>query len=217
MNREKLAERFSSLWERFAATGDNAESVWHCLQNHYDEPHRFYHNLDHLDHCLGQLDLARDEIEECDAIEMAIWFHDIIYQYGAKDNEALSAVTFRELAGNAMPEDFVERVCELILATVHTGSARDAGEAFMVDIDLSGFGLPWEGYLADSMNLRKEAPEVADDRYYEGKLRFLDSLLAWPKIFQTGFFCQRLENQARENIARFSGDLREQGFGQTTC
>ena len=212
MDIEKLSDRFSASWRRCAGDSVDPAPVWKMLQEHYQEPHRFYHDLGHLEHCLGELDAANGRIEEFDATEMAIWFHDIIYVYGAKDNEELSAVTFRELAAPHMPADFVERVCDLIIATKHTGKAEDKGVAFLVDIDLSGFGLPWEGYYADSMALRKEAPEVSDEQYYGGKLRFLDELIAWPKIFQTDYFNDRLETRARANIARFTADLREQGF-----
>lgn len=212
MDDKQLAERFSDLWQRYAGAESNPDPVWAMLKLHYDEPHRFYHTLNHLHQCLGELDAASDRVEEFDAIEMAIWFHDVIYQYGAKDNEPLSADAFRELAAPHMAADFVNRVCELIIATKHTGDAQDVGEAFMVDIDLSGFGLPWEGYLADSNALRKEGPNVSDEQYYGGKLRFLDGLLGWKSLFQTDYFRDRLESGARTNIKRYSGDLRAQGF-----
>jgi predicted metal-dependent HD superfamily phosphohydrolase len=208
----KLADRFSNLWQRCAA-GAEPQPVWTLLQQHYQEPHRFYHNLDHLSHCLGELDTAGTHIEEPDATEMAIWFHDIIYNYGAKDNEVRSADTFRELAGAHMPADFRDRVCDFIIATQHAGSAPDTGTAFVVDIDLSGFGLPWDGYLADSNALRLEAPDINDEQYYAGKLRFLDELLSWENLFQTDYFNDRLEATARANIERYTADLRAQGLG----
>jgi predicted metal-dependent HD superfamily phosphohydrolase len=104
-------------------------------------------------------------------------------------------------------------VSEFIIATKHTGAAADLGIAYLVDIDLSGFGLPWEGYLADSNALRKEAPEVSDEQYYRGKLRFLTELQTWDSLFQTDFFRERLEANAQANITRYSGDLRAKGFG----
>lgn len=212
MNTKQLAERFHSTWNR-CAPGDDPEPKWQLIERRYMEPHRFYHNLDHIAHCLGELDAARGAIEEFDSTELAIWFHDVIYYYGAKDNEDLSADTFREQAGNHIPKEQVDRICEFIIATKHTGNAQDSGCAYMVDIDLSGFGLPWEGYLADSNALRDEAPEVSDQQYYEGKLRFLGELQNWNSLFQTDFFKARLETTAQANIARYSGYLREQGFG----
>ena len=187
-------------------------STYRILQHRYLEPHRYYHTLGHIAQCLGELDTARDRIEEFDATELAIWFHDVIYEYGAKDNEDLSAQAFRQHANGYMAADLVNRVDELIIATKHTGSAGDEGIAYMVDIDLSGFGLPWDGYLADSDALRLEAPEVSDENYYSGKLRFLGELQSWDSLFQTQHFRDRLEETAQANIARYSGQLKEQGF-----
>ena len=113
-----------------------------------------------------------------------------------------------------MPAQFVDRVCQFIIATQHTGAALDAETAFVVDIDLSGFGLPWAGYLADSDALRLEAQGVGDEQYYQGKLRFLGELQRWPSLFQTPFFRDRLERTAQENITRYTTDLRKQGFGE---
>jgi predicted metal-dependent HD superfamily phosphohydrolase len=207
-----LAKRFCELWQSCA--GANAEQVWQKLQQHYSEPHRHYHNLGHLAHCLRELDGAKDHVAELNATELAIWFHDIIYHYGARDNEILSAAYLRNVAGPAMEAELIDRACEFIIATQHTGAAQDAATAFVVDIDLSGFGLPWEVYLADSDALRKEAESVSDERYYQGKLRFLSELQRWPSLFQSPYFRQRLESTAQSNISRYTTGLRKQGFGE---
>jgi predicted metal-dependent HD superfamily phosphohydrolase len=207
-----LSERFCDLWQRCG--GEIAPAVWQKIRSHYQEPNRHYHTLGHIGHCMTQLDVARAHIQEFDATEMAIWWHDVIYHYGAKDNEILSAAYFRDFAAASMPVSFVERVCEFIIATQHTGAAGDAATAFVVDIDLSGFGRPWDGYLADSTALRLEAHEVTDECYYNGKLRFLSELQSWPSLYQSAFFRDRLEANAQANITRYTGDLRKQGFGE---
>ncbi len=212
MDEKYLSKRFCDLWQ--ACAGTNTAQVWQKLQQHYTEPHRYYHTLGHLTHCLTQLDAAKADIAEFNATEMALWFHDIIYHYGARDNEILSAAFFRNVAGPTMPTQFIDRVCEFIIATQHTGAARDAAIAFVVDIDLSGFGLPWDSYLADSNALREEASSVGDAQYYQGKLRFLSELQSWPSLFQSPFFRDRLEAAAQSNIARYTSDLRRQGFGE---
>jgi predicted metal-dependent HD superfamily phosphohydrolase len=208
----KLAQRFHETWERCTEGRSDPSPIWRALQYRYGEPHRYYHTLGHIAQCLSELDTARDLIEEFNATELAIWFHDVIYVYGAKDNEDLSAAAFREHANGYMGTGLVDRVDELIIATKHTGKAQDEGVAYMVDIDLSGFGLPWKGYLADSDALRLEAPEVTDENYYSGKLRFLGALQEWDSLFQTEHFRERLETTAQANIARYSEQLREQGF-----
>lgn len=211
MGETSLGERFCSLWQ--ACAGSEARAVWQKLERHYTESHRHYHNLGHLAHCLRELDIAKDHVVEFNATEMAIWFHDIIYHYGSRDNEILSADYFRNLAGPTMPAQFVDRVCEFIIATQHTGAAQDTAVALLVDIDLSGFGLPWEGYLADSNALRSEAEGVSDEQYYQGKLRFLTELQRWPSLYQSPFFRNRLELAAQSNIAHYVADLRVHSFG----
>jgi predicted metal-dependent HD superfamily phosphohydrolase len=206
-----LEERFCDLWR--SCSGINTEQVWQKLRSHYQEPHRHYHTLEHIAHCLGQLDLASDHVDEFSATEMAIWFHDIIYHYGAKDNEILSVAYFKEVAGVAMSAHFIDRVSEFIIATQHTGAAGDSAIAYMVDIDLSGFGLPWDEYLADSLSLRYEAEGVNEEQYYMGKLRFLTELQRWPSLYQSPFFQNRLEASAQSNITRYINDIRQQGFG----
>ncbi len=212
VDEKSLAERFCNLW--LACGGASVEPVWQKLHQHYTEPHRYYHTLGHLNHCLRELDFATDHLMELRATEMAIWFHDIIYHYGARDNEILSAAYFREVAEPTMPAPFINRVCEFIIATQHCGAAQDAAIAFVVDIDLSGFGLPWEDYLADSNALRNEAESVSDEHYYQGKLRFLSELQRWPSLYQSPFFRNRLETTAQSNIARYTAELRKQGIGE---
>jgi len=216
VDKSYLEERFCDLWQSCA--GASAEQVWQKLQQHYTEPHRHYHTLAHLAQCLGELDSAKEYVVEFSATELAIWFHDIIYHYGARDNEILSAAYLRNVAGPAMSTPLINRVCEFIIATQHTGAAKDAATAYVVDIDLSGFGLPWEKYLADSDALRKEAESVSDERYYQGKLRFLSELQCWPSLFQSPFFRDRLESTAQSNISRYAAGLRNQNFGEyVTC
>ena len=57
----------------------------------YQEKHRAYHNLEHVNDCLNQLDNFESEITDKHIIEMAIWYHDIIYNPYGKNNELKSA------------------------------------------------------------------------------------------------------------------------------
>lgn len=201
----ELANRFRSTWERATRPAVDADSgpVWESLSAHYDEPHRHYHNFDHIRHCLGQLDEVSPALGFPDAIELAIWFHDIIYKIGAVDNEARSAELFRILAQPVMDEAVIDRVTGLIMATAHADVALNGDEAVMVDIDLSSFGLPWEEYLQDSNALREEQGHIPDAQFYAGKQRFLEHLAARESIFQTPYFREKLESRARANIARY--------------
>ena len=74
----------------------------------------------------------------------------------------------------------------------------------MVDIDLSSFGLPWEDFLRDSQHLREESTQISDADYYRKQGEFRACLLARPRFYQTYFFSQRYEQQAHDNLDKYS-------------
>ena len=202
--------RFESLWSR--RIGDGAGAVFDQLDRLYGESHRRYHTAEHIEHCLRQFDLAADRMDEPDAVEMALWFHDAIYDIPAKDNELRSAELFAALAGGRGSERFRAQVHDLVMATTHLDPPpRTLDESFMVDIDLSSFGLPWDEFLLDSRAVRAELPHLSDAEFYPGQRRFLESLAARSRFCFTDFFRERHENRARSNIAKLCSILKEGG------
>ena len=198
-----LRERFMRLWQRCfpASTSVDAEVAWSKVERHYSEPHRVYHDPQHLAHCLEQLDLANGLIVHPDRVEMAIWFHDIINEPGATDNEQRSADYFRTLTREVADERFVDAVVELIRVTTHKVAPNDPDQQFICDIDLASFGCPWECFIRDSLRVKAEFTG-SEEAYYRGKKAFLQSMLERPRIFLTDFFNARYEQQARDNIQR---------------
>ena len=99
----------------------HAPKVFETLCRKYTESGRRYHTPAHIDHCLRQLDLAADHMDERDAVEMALWFHDAIYDLGSQhsENERNSADLFVSLVGAHVSPRFRERVYELIMITTH--------------------------------------------------------------------------------------------------
>ena len=202
--------RFESLWSRCIGAG--AGEVFDELVARYGEPHRRYHTGAHIEHCLCQLDVAADWMDEPDAVEMALWFHDVVYEISAKDNELRSAELFAARAGERGSETFRSGVHRLIMATTHLDPPpRTLDESFMVDIDLSSFGRPWEEFLSDSRAVRAEMAHRSDAEFYPGQRRFLESLAARPRFCFTDFFRERHEDRARRNIAKLRSILEEGG------
>ncbi len=198
--------RFQQLWQR--CLDDNAEDhsadIHSKLLSAYSEPQRVYHDLSHIDHCLSMFDLARQFMQNPDLVELAVWMHDVVYQPGASDNEARSVDWYRAIAANTQRQDSCEQVCQMIMATQHDNiPPPESDAAYMVDIDLSSFALPWDEFLQDGANLRLENPQRSDSDYYSSQIAFQKSLLARERFYYTDFFHQQFETRARDNLARY--------------
>ena len=199
----RWAQRFAAVWERCCVALPCEVSAIHAaLCSRYEEPARRYHTLEHVRHCLRELDAAQPADDIADAIELALWFHDAIYTPGAQDNEQRSADLFRSQASAALSNTLVDEVERMIMATTHRSPPRSRAEAWVVDIDLSSFGLPWQTFLRDSRHVRQELGALDDEQYYPAHGRFLRSLCARHRIFTTDLFNARYEQMARANITR---------------
>ena len=168
----------------------------------YQESGRYYHTEEHIDRCLQQLDEAAphitDAIVRCS--ELAIWFHDAVYKPGAKDNEFESSQLFSQFASGVVPPAVVNQVNAAIMSTVHAELPGDEVSNLVVDVDLSGFGQQWSGFLADGENVRKENSHQSDFQYAHAQTVFMKRLLNRGKIFSTRYFYQLHEAQAQNNI-----------------
>jgi predicted metal-dependent HD superfamily phosphohydrolase len=176
---------------------------------------RRYHTLDHIHDCLRRLDKVATLLNDPDAVELALWFHDAVYEMDAGTNEQRSAELFEKLARGADPA-FRRRVCGLIMATRHMGGERNHDRRFIVDIDLAGFGAPWNEFMRNGVLLREESPAKTDAQYHCGQMSFLRRLQRRRHFFATEYFRDRYEGKARENLRRLLDDLASRGYAPPT-
>jgi predicted metal-dependent HD superfamily phosphohydrolase len=197
--------RFRSLWlrQQLFKTPDGSPIVYQQLQDAYDEPQRVYHTLEHINCCLTIFDRVSHLLKNPDAVELAIWFHDAIYQLGACDNEQLSAELFMNVTDGFFQDELREAVYQHIMATCHTSTPiTNPDMKLMVDIDLSSFGLPWPDFLRDSKNVRDEMSHICDAEYHKKQIAFQQALLSRPSFFYSDYFIEHYEAQARSNLAK---------------
>ena len=183
---------------------DYGAALFARLDAYYREPHRHYHNGGHIDDCLARLDLAYAQVDggvdDADAVELALWFHDVIYQLGAPDNEQRSAEWFAAQAAGHLPVDFIDRVAGYILDTTHREAPAAPGAKWVVDADLSGIGMDGESFGRDGDKIRREFAHLSDAEFARGQAGFLRGLLARERIYYTDFFRDLCEARARRNI-----------------
>ena len=194
--REHLAETLAELG------APASPDLYAELAAAYAMPDRFYHTANHIEQCLAQFDKVRDLAVQPAQIEIALWFHDAIYDTQRSDNEQRSAVWAREfLEREHIAHDRIDRVCDLILATRHDASVDDPDQQLLIDIDLGILGQSRAAFDAYDTAIRREYAWVPWPQYVEARFRVLSGFLNRPSIYLTSLFVTRFETQARQNIA----------------
>lgn len=182
-----------------------AEEIWATLSRHYTEPHRHYHNARHIEHCLAEFSAVSPLAQRPQAVAIALWFHDVIYDPRAKDNEEQSALLAeRFLADPALAQE----VRALILATRHVAEPTTPDAALIVDLDLCILGQPRARYEEFEKEIRAEYAWVSPADYAAGRTAVLQGFLRRPHIYTTATLHEKYEAAARENLAWAIAQLR---------
>ena len=200
------AIRWLELWQRLGVprSADAAlAGEFETLTTRYAEPHRHYHTAQHIAECLTSFDGARELCEQPAEVELALWFHDAIYEPRAKDNEAQSAIWAVHVMGEAgIASDACERVHALIMTTRHDALPVTPDEQVLVDIDLSILGADAVRFDQYEQQVRAEYGYVPQFLFNRTRKKILQGFLARPSIYSTRHFSHQLEKRARENLAR---------------
>ena len=172
----------------------------------YTAPGRHYHNLTHIEDCLGALARVENLSPlEREILSAAIWWHDVVYDAARADNEELSA----RLAEKHVREDIRQEVGRLIrLTKTHDVQPNDRLGAILISIDLSILGAEPARYDAYAAAIRQEFIHVPESDYRAGRAKVLSQFAARPVIFPDAAFAARYDRQARENLARELASLR---------
>ena len=207
---QPLRQRWEHLWHSLGVTDGLSAPVYARLTARYCETHRAYHTLDHVAACLAEFDAVRELAHNAAAVEIAIWFHDVVYDPHRSDNEEQSAALANlELQHLVTSRALRETVAALVRATTHRAAVADPDQQLIVDADLSGLGQGWPVVEASSRNIRREYAFVPEDDYVNRRRGLLQSFLGRPFIYYGTHFRGRYEQQARANIHRELECLRE--------
>lgn len=197
---DPLVSSLESRWSaRCRSIGRDGGDEWHRILAGYSAPDRHYHNLAHIGDCLQQLDAALDQAQDPVSLEFAIWYHDLIYDTHAADNEARSAEAAEAFLAD---EPIAPAVTALILATRHDREAPTADARLLCDIDLSVLGRPPGQYDLYAQAIRTEYAWVAEEDFARGRKQVLQRFLARDHIFTTPDFRSRYERPAVGNLLR---------------
>ncbi len=171
---------------------------------HYTQPHRGYHNQEHLDELIV---LARQHTPDLDEAEqLALLFHDAVYVPGAGkgENERLSGLLMR---ATVPPHDLspidLAKADRIIEATTHA-EPPSAEAARVCDLDLWRLAAPWAEFQRHASGIRHEYLHLHADEaaFWAARNAFYKSMLTKPHLFATRYFRDRFEAAARTNMER---------------
>jgi predicted metal-dependent HD superfamily phosphohydrolase len=182
------------------AAGDGLLARWR-------EPHRRYHDAEHLAEVLAALDeLGLDDVDGVDAaaVRLAAWFHDAVYEGRPGDDEQRSAALAEQvLTGLGVPADRAAQVAELVRTTLHHDPPPgDADAALLCDADLAILAADADRYARYVRSVREEYAHVPEPIFRSGRALVLKALEAMPRLYRTAEGHRRWESVARANLAQ---------------
>lgn len=198
-------DRLKSLWKEFAPDcNGSGDRIYAGLLEKYSEPHRAYHNAGHLVELFEYFEEYRDQFKNPQAVVLALFFHDDVYNIPGPDNEKQSAEYARQaLTELGVDPQVVARVADLIEMTkTHQPPEGDRDAALMLDMDMAILGAPAEKYKKYSEAIEAEyTSHFSAKKYHEGRLGFLESFRQKGRLFMTDAFEDRFGKQVCWNIA----------------
>ena len=189
------------------AVGIVAEEVLANLRNRYAQPHRHYHTWVHIEALLGWFGQRREHLHDPAAVELAVLFHDAVYDPTRSDNEAESA---RLLMDADLPGlDYAVRVraVRMVEATARheipdgLEPADQSDMAEFLDMDLSILGARREVFDAYEQAIRREYAFVPEALYREARRGILQRFLERKRLYFSDWGREQFEAAARANLA----------------
>jgi len=173
------------------------------IEQRWSEPHRYYHNLDHLVDLLININVHYQSFvtdvvgKTYDILILAAVFHDIVYYPKENNNEIKSSLFFESISKNLNKDTplrriIIKEVSDIIMATA-THAPQNYLQHVFCDIDMEVIHRPYKGLLKWEEGIYNEYSFA--EKYKEGRLAFLNSLIKKEDL--NPFTIDRLEKLIR--------------------
>ncbi len=172
------------------------------ITTEYSTPERHYHNLEHIHHVLQLIQTLQYQTQDLPVVQLAAWFHDVVYDSKADDNEENSA-NYANLVLTSLniSPSVITKVTALILNTKHHQPTLNGSSEVLLDADLGILGAIAIKYREYMLAIRQEYSWVSDKEYSQGRIKILENFLRRPRIYFTQEMFHKLESAARSNIS----------------
>lgn len=224
-------ERWAKLCQKMDAP-DAAHVFDTHIEPRYSEPHRSYHTLSHIEECIRLFDsvavwgmfdpeafnyLKSGTKRDLLSLEVALWFHDVVYDPTRSDNEEKSAEYMEDLLERFdVDREILADAADLInLTKGHEGPLKGRAARYMLDIDLSILGEEPGKYWAFEHGIRQEYSSVPQEVYNPARIAILSKfkkLADTDELYKVKLFRGVRNNQARQNLTHAIAYLRSMPF-----
>lgn len=190
-------------WEKLVGTGSVSQKWLEIILTKHSEPHRYYHNTNHLVSLLRNAqDLPSVNTLVTAAIKYAVFFHDLVYNPQSKTNEMDSKILFSQFTQEYPVDGIIATLVEdTILATAHHfQTPKDPLTNYFLDLDLSILGANTQEFEEYEQNIRKEYQFVPDQIYEVERAKIMKTLL---NPYKTDWGKQKYLAQASINLSRY--------------
>ena len=181
----------------------------------YSEPSRKYHNISHLIGSIINLQHFKHLSYYPEMVELAIWFHDAIYDPKRNDNEAQSINLWYN--SFRLPDGFKYKffdtydkispyvfITDLIDATdlKLTRALSNTNQFLIRDIDLITLGADEDIFKNYCRKIRNEYWFVNDEVYWKERYKILNKIYDQPSIYHWKEIGNIFENKAKSNLRK---------------
>lgn len=196
--------QFESYWQQFSnhlmLEDAHSKALLRLLLEAYSEPQRHYHTMQHIVECLAFFHQIKNQLNDPIAVELAIWFHDAIYNPQAIDNEEKSAELMEQHCSQLFENTQLQKVYKWIIATKKHSPAADQDLNYLLDIDLAILGSSKQRFAEYEQQIQQEYSWVEAELYRVKRAEVLNYFFEMKPLYQTEYFKNLLEEPAKYNL-----------------
>lgn len=197
-------DQFRLYWTQFSEhvnlTSVQSASLFLLLDYAYS--HNYYHTHQHIVECLELFYEIKDQLNDPIAVELAIWFHDVIYDPQAFDNEEQSAKLMLKHGVGILKKAELEKVARWIIATKKHLPSKEHDLKYLLDIDLAILSASPQRFMEYEKQIQQEYVWVSPEVYQIKRTEVLMQFYQQQPLFQTEYFQQKFEDAAKNNLAQ---------------
>lgn len=197
-----LYQRWISTWANLGIENELLPTFFRAIIAAYTDSGRHYHTLRHLCDIFTLLDQYRYQLENPLAVDLAVFYHDIIYSTYNHDNEERSAkYAQQDLQLLGCSTNLINLVTDLITATKQHKPLQQTNDFYcFLDADLAILAAPPDTYKQYTKNIRQEYSSVPNLLYRQGRAKVLRAFLERASIYYFSDMHKQFDPIARTNM-----------------